>query len=120
MLYNVDERVLTGRWRYPGQEALFKRLGTYSVDPDGDNVYVTLDEKTRATSRFVQDRNELDIAAISFYYDFNEKVLDALGFERLRFMFNMNEVHKFSSIKIERGTLYPYARSMSFSLTANF
>lgn len=120
MLYNVDERVLTGRWRFPGQEALFKRLGTYSVDPDGDNVYVSLDEKTRATSRFVQDRNELDIAAISFYYDFNEKVLDVLGFERLRFMFNMNEVHKFSSIKIERGTLYPYARSMSFSLTANF
>ncbi|UMB55447.1 SusC/RagA family TonB-linked outer membrane protein [Lutibacter sp. A64] len=120
MLYNVDERVLTGRWRYPGQEALFKRLGTYNVDPDGDNVYVSLNEKTRATSRFVQDRDELDIAAISFYYDFNEKVLDALGFERLRFMFNMNEVHKFSSIKIERGTLYPYARSMSFSLTANF
>jgi len=120
MLYNVDERVLTGRWRFPGQEALFKRLGNYSVDPDGDNIYTTLQEKTRATSRFVQDRDEIDIAAVSFYYDFNKKVTEALGFERLRFMFNMNEVHKFSSIKIERGTQYPFARSMSFSLTANF
>ncbi|MFD0761317.1 SusC/RagA family TonB-linked outer membrane protein [Lutibacter aestuarii] len=120
MLYNVDERVLTGRWRFPGQEALFKRLGNYSVDLDGDNIYTTLQEKTRATSRFVQDRDEIDIAAVSFYYDFNKKVTEALGFERLRFMFNMNEVHKFSSIKIERGTQYPFARSMSFSLTANF
>lgn len=119
MNYNVDERVLTGRWRYPGQHALYKRLGTYSVDPDGDNVFVSLQEKTRPTSRFVQDRNELDIAAINVYYEFKPRLTKAMGLDRLRLSFNMNDVAKFSSIEIERGTQYPFSRSMTFSLMAN-
>lgn len=45
MNYNVDKRVLTGRWLYPGQEALFKRLGNYSADTDGDNVFEVFAEK---------------------------------------------------------------------------
>ncbi|MCF4100777.1 SusC/RagA family TonB-linked outer membrane protein [Gillisia sp. M10.2A] len=120
MNYNVDRRVLTGRWLYPGQDALFKRLGKFTVDTDGDNVVESYQEKTRATSRFVQDRNELDIAAVNVYYEFQKQVIDALKLKRLRLSFNMNEVAKFSSIEIERGTLYPFSRSMSFSLTANF
>lgn len=119
MNYNVDQRVLTGRWRFPGQNALYKRLGNYDVDLDGNNVFTSLQERTRATSRFVQDRNELDFAAINVYYEFKPSVTGALGLERLRLSFNMNEVVKFSTIEIERGTLYPYSRSMSFSLTAN-
>jgi hypothetical protein len=119
MNYNVDEPVLTGRWRYPGQHALYKRLGTYSVDPDGDNVFVSLQEKTRPTSRFVQDRNELDIAAINVYYEFKPRLTKAMGLDRLRLSFNMNDVAKFSSIEIERGTQYPFSRSMTFSLMAN-
>ena len=120
MNYNVDRRVLTGRWLYPGQEALFKRLGKFQADTDGDNVYESYQEKTRATSRFVQDREELDIAAVNVYYEFQEAFLEPLKLERLRLSFNMNEVAKFSSIEIERGTSYPFSRSMSFSLTANF
>jgi hypothetical protein len=38
----------------------------------------------------------------------------------LRAAFNMNEAAKFSSIEIERGLSYPFARTMSFSLTATF
>lgn len=120
MNYNVDKRVLTGRWLYPGQEALFKRLGNYSADTDGDNVFEVLAEKTRATTRFVQDRNELDIAAINVYYEFNKRVVDYLKLSRLRINFNMNEVATFSSVRIERGLEYPFARNLSFSLMANF
>jgi hypothetical protein len=120
MNYNVDRRVLTGRWLYPGQQALFKRLGTFTADTDGDNVYESYQEKTRATSRFVQDREELDIAAVNVYYEFQKSFLEPFKLDRLRLSFNMNEVAKFSSIEIERGTVYPFSRSMSFSLTANF
>lgn len=120
MNYNVDRRVLTGRWLEPGQQALFKRLGTFSADTDGDNVYETFAERTRATSRFVQDRNELDIAAINVYYEFNDNLVDSLNLNRLRLSFNMNEAANFSSVRIERGTDYPFARNMSFSLMATF
>ncbi len=121
MNYNVDKRVLTGRWLKPGDHSLFKRLGKVSVDRDGDGVLEThFMQKTRATSRFVQDRNELTIAAVNLYYDFNDKLLDYLGLQRLRLSFNMNDLYTFSSIRIERGVLYPFSRTMSFSLMATF
>jgi len=120
MNYNVDRRVLTGRWLVPGQIALYKRLGDYNQRIEGTSSFRSLPEKTRATTRFVQDRNELDIAAINVYYDFNDQMLDYLGIERLRLGFNMNEVAKFSTIKIERGTDFPFSRTLSFSLSATF
>ncbi len=123
MFYNVDARVLTGRWLYPGQITQFKRLGQISEDSDGDGTQdIQYLERTRATSRFVQNFNEFNIAALNVYYDFNKSFLTKMniGLERLRLSFNMNEVAKFSSIKIERGTQYPFARTMSFSLTATF
>jgi len=119
MNYNVDRRVLTGRWLQPGQHASFKRLGQYSQLIEGSNSTTSVDEKTRATTRFVQDRNELTIGAINAYYDFTELV-NSKRFQRLRASFNMNEVATFSSIRIERGLQYPFARTLSFSLSATF
>lgn len=104
--YNVDRRVLLGRWQTPGQVAQFKRLD--------DN------ESTRPTTRFVQDRRELNIASISCYYEFPRKLISKLRMERLRLSFYANNVATFSSIKIERGLTYPFARTMSVSLTATF
>ena len=120
MNYNVDKRVLTGRWTYPGQEALFKRLGTYSVDTNGDGAYESYAEKTRATSRFVQDRDELNIAAVTLYYDVNSSLVKKIGMERLKLSVNMNEMATISTIQIERGTQYPFARTLSFAVLANF
>lgn len=120
MVYNVDRRVLTGRWLQPGQDALYKRLGQYSV-PLENGSSTPAQEMTRATTRFVQDRRELDIAAINVYYDFYQQGwLTKAKLQRLRAAFNMNEIGKFSSIEIERGLSYPFARTMSFSLTATF
>lgn len=117
--FNVDERVLTGRWLVPGQEALYKRLGNFNR-PNENGSVTAFQEVTRATTRFVQDRNDLDIAAVNIYYDFNEKMLTGIGLKRLRFSFNMNEVAEFSTIQIERGTLFPFSRTLSFSLLATF
>lgn len=107
----VDRRVLLGRWQYPGQNAQFKKLS-------GINEYS--DEKTQATTRFVQKYNEFDIASVTAYYEFGRKILGKSPIERLRLSFFMNDVCKFSSIEIERGLDYPFARSFSFSLTATF
>lgn len=117
MNYNVDSRVLTGRWQYQGQETLFKGLRYYNYETGAYNYNVPL---TKPTSRFVQKRRELDIASINVYYDFKKEIVNSLGLERLRLNFNMNNVAQFSSIEIERGTSYPFARTASFSLTANF
>ena len=43
-----------------------------------------------------------------------------LYMQRLRFAAYLNDVATFSSIKVERGTSYPFARTLSFSLTATF
>jgi hypothetical protein len=115
--WNVDRRVFLGRWSEDNREAPFKRLAPYN---DAQGNYVT-NPRTQPTSRFVQRRNELDIAAVSLYYDFRDvEAVRRLGFNRLRLGFNMNEIHKFSSIKVERGTTYPFARTMQFSLSAEF
>jgi hypothetical protein len=39
---------------------------------------------------------------------------------RLRLTLYANDLYTFSSIRIERGTSYPYARSFTFSVTATF
>ncbi len=119
MNYNVDKRVLTGRWLVPGQQALFKRLGEYSI-PTADGLTRSAQELTRATSRFVQDRNEITIAAVNLYYQFNQRFSKRLGMERLKLGFNMNELATFSTIRLERGTSYPFARTLSFNLSATF
>ena len=104
--YNVDRRVLIGRWTEPGQVTPYKRFNS--------------SESTRPTTRFVQNRNELTLASISAYYEFPQRVTSALRMQRMRLTFYMNDITTFSSIKIERGLTYPFARNMSIALTATF
>ena len=76
--------------------------------------------KTQATSRFVQDRNELTLSSVNLSYDMFRHNIQKIGMETLRFSFYMNDVYTWSSIRIERGTSYPFARSFNFSLSATF
>ena len=104
--YNVDRRIFTDRWYYVGQRAQFR---------DG---YAS--EATKATSRFVQRNNTMSISSASVYYEFPYSVLKKVKMNRLRLSLYANDLYTFSSIRIERGTSYPYARSFSFSVTATF
>ncbi|MDR2130171.1 MAG: SusC/RagA family TonB-linked outer membrane protein [Odoribacteraceae bacterium] len=113
---NVDRRVLLGRWREPGHQAQFKRLGTFRYEDDAMNYQ----EKTRATTRFVQERSEFDISTMSLSYELPVALTRKFSVERLKLAFYMNDVAKWSSIKIERGLSYPYAHVASFSLMATF
>ncbi len=102
--YNVDRRLLIGRWTTPGQVTPYKKFNSETT--------------TRATTRFVQDRRELSLSSISAYYEFPSSIYRKLSMQRLRLSFYLNDIATFSSIKIERGLTYPFARNMSFSLTA--
>lgn len=107
MAYNVDRRVFTQRWKNPGNISKFKSILESSY--------------TRPTSRFVEDQNDLTLSSVNIAYDMKElNFMRKVPFERLRLSFYMNDIATFSSIKIERGTDYPFARSFSFSLQATF
>mgnify|MGYP001040744355 CR=1 FL=1 len=116
---NVDVRLYDGVWR-PGDEGNIKlyRAPRYK-NPDTGQWVVA--ERTKATSRFVQDRNELSLTNMSFYYDFYRcGFLKKCGIERMKASFYMNDVFTLSSIEIERGTSYPFARNFNFSLSVTF
>ena len=113
---NVDRRVLLGRWQKPGDITQFKRLSSQFQDEDG----TFKNEVTRATTRFVQDRSELSFSSLSVYYEFPRKMIEPMKMERMRLQFYMNDIAQWSSIKIERGLNYPFARNFSCSLTATF
>lgn len=106
MAYNVDRRVLTGRWQTPGQITPYKKFDSGTT--------------TRATTRFVQDRNELTWSSLTVYYDFPRKFIRPAYMQHLRLSFYINDITTISSIDIERGLTYPFARNMSFKLTATF
>ena len=115
--YNVDRRILYGRWSENNKNAPFKTLEPYN-DENGNYISAP---KTEPTSRFVQRRNELTLSSISAWYDMRNKPwLEKAGFSRLKLSFNMNDIYTFSTIRIERGTSYPYARTLSFSLNVTF
>ena len=104
---NVDTRVMSNRWSKPGDVVQFKSIA--------DESY------TQPTSRFVQDNNILRLATLNVYYDFrNTGFLKKSKLERLRTTFYMNDVFTLSSINIERGTEYPFARTFMFSIQAGF
>ena len=117
--FNVDRRIFTGRWYEPGQVAQYRDGGgmTMSIDTNGIDLNNHL---TMPTSRFVQKNNVLNISSVSFYREFPLKSLKKIGIQRLRTTLYANDLYTFSSIEIERGTSYPYARSFSFSVTATF
>lgn len=115
MKQNVDRRIYTDRWRKPGDISKYKAIS--------EDVYVSessqfASQKTYPTSRFVQRRNDLTISALQLSYDFyRHAFVKKLGFERIQLRFNANDIYTFSTIDIERGTSYPFARKFNFALS---
>ena len=109
---NVDRRIFTGRWYEPGQVVPYR--------DGGGRVSSTGNSQTMATSRFVQRNNVLNLSSFSVYYELPLRTVRRLGLQRLRTTLYANDLYTFSSIEIERGTSYPYARSFSLAVTVTF
>lgn len=103
--YNADRRVLTERWKKPGDKTFFKNI---ALEENVSNL----------TTRFVQDYNILNIGSVSLGYDMKTALCKKIGLNSLRFTFNMGDVYRFSTVKEERGLSYPFARTLTFSLSA--
>lgn len=99
---NADRRVLYDRWKNPGDVSMFRRID------DTSTVY--------QSTRLVQKNNFLNMSSLSLSYDVPRKFLLPYHLERCKLMFSMTDLFRISTIKQERGTSYPFARTMSFSL----
>ena len=107
-LYNADRRAFYDRWKTPGDRVKFKGMEYYQV-------------LTGASSRFVMKEYMLDCRSINLSWDWDsDRLRRAAGVERLTVSAHTEDVFRFSTIRRERGTAYPFARSFSLTLSALF
>jgi TonB-linked SusC/RagA family outer membrane protein len=105
--WNVDNRVFSDRWQKPGDITYLKDVRLWN-------------ETTQVTSRFVQRNNYIDFNSITFGYDLPQRLLSRLKVNNCRVQVTSNELGRISSIDTERGTDYPYARTLNFTLNLGF
>ncbi|WP_205511272.1 SusC/RagA family TonB-linked outer membrane protein [Longitalea arenae] len=110
--YNVDRRVLYGRWAKPGDVTFFKGL----VNDYGNPVTTA----TLATGRFVQKNNFVNAESISLSYLLPGKMSRKLSLSNTKFTFVANDLKRWSAIQVERGLDYPFARNLTFNISTSF
>lgn len=103
---NADKRVLYDRWKQPGDVAIFKAI---------DNTTTTM-----PTSRFIEQENYIRLSSLNLSYQFTPEQLKRMGIERLKVSLIGNDIFRASTVKMERGTSYPFARNYSLSLQVTF
>lgn len=104
---NVDLRLLTERWQKPGDVKFFKNIADQTA--------------TRVTSRFVENNNVLTLGALNVTYELDRiAAIRKMGLSRLRAGLSTSELFTLQSTQVERGTTYPFARNIQFTLNANF
>ncbi len=104
--YNVDSRALSDRWQKPGDHAQFKNIANLGT--------------SFLSSRFIEKDNELDLTSIYLSYDFDKSFYSRMAMKNLRMAFTTNNVFHWSTMGIERGIDYPFARSFTFSIQTSF
>lgn len=108
--YNVDKRAYTERWKKAGDVSRFK-----AVNIQGAN--------TKASTRFLMKNNEIVFNVINAQYRFDTEqlpMLKKMGLTAASIGMHLEDLFRFSTIKIERGTTYPLARQASMSLNLTF
>ena len=105
-LKNADRRVLYDRWKNVGDIAKYKAITNTTA--------------TMPTSRFIEQQNYITLSSLNLSYEFNWKGLEQLGIERLKLSAIGNDVFRVSSVKMERGINYPFARTFSLAAQITF
>ena len=103
---NGDKRILYDRWNKEGDVAKFKKVSDVSV--------------TNPTSRFIEKENYIQLQSLSIGYDFSCDKLREIGIQRLKLSAIGNDIFTSSTVKMERGTSYPFARTFSLSAQLTF
>lgn len=103
---NQDRRALYDRWSTANREAYFKGI--------------SLVQTTDKSSRFVMDDNTFTGESINIGYEFPDRMIRKLKLSALSLQLSMNDIFRASSVRVERGIDYPFARSVSLSLGITF
>ncbi|WP_455968086.1 SusC/RagA family TonB-linked outer membrane protein [Butyricimonas virosa] len=103
---NADKRVLYDRWKEPGDHAKFRRI----------------DDRTSPyqTTRLVFDNDLFSLSSVSLSYELPWEISQKIYADRVRLMLSTTDVFRLSTIKQERGTSYPFARTFNLSLNVTF
>lgn len=110
---NQDKRALYDRWQKPGDIAQYKRITDVFYGESSNNAHMT--------SRYLQKENTLSGESISLSYQFGEQPwLKKMHLQNMTIRANMNDLFYLSTVKEERGTSYPFARTVSFTINMTF
>jgi TonB-linked SusC/RagA family outer membrane protein len=104
--YNLDRRAWENRWVNPGDKALYKNIRDHG--------------NTRVTERFVQKDNLVELRSLYLSYDVDMALLRRAGLRSLRASVTANDLWRTSSIALERGINYPFARGFTLSIQTTF
>jgi TonB-linked SusC/RagA family outer membrane protein len=105
-IFNADRRVLYDRWREPGDETMFRRID------DTSSPY--------QTTRLVQDNDLFSLQSLSLSYTLPREKCKKFHADRLKITASTTDVFRLSSMKRERGTMYPFARTFNLGLNVTF
>ncbi len=103
---NQDKRALYDRWQKPGDESLFKSISLSEISP--------------ISSRFMADENTFACESVSLGYESIDPWTKKLGLSSFQARMYMNEIFRISTVRNERGINYPFARTVSFSISGRF
>lgn len=103
--YNQDRRALYDRWKAPGDIVSFKDVRDYNPSP--------------MTSRFIQSEKTLTLESVHLEYQFMDGWIKRLKLGNLKFFVDARDLFRLSTIKAERGTSYPFARTIEAGMSFN-
>ena len=109
---NVDVRAFSERWKQPGDRVPY--LAINLLDDETDIITYAY------TDRFIEKDNELWLSSVMLQYNFPQPMIKPLGLQRLYLSAGAEDLFRITSAKYERGTPYPYSRSVNFSLSVTF
>lgn len=107
---NLDRRAGYGRWEKPGDVVRYVKFSQYGAN-------------TPASTRFIMDDNELQVATINLGYRMRSDkytFLKRMNVDALTLNFTTNDICRLSTIRMERGLDYPFARSYTLSMSIIF
>ncbi len=104
---NADNRVSSMRWQEFGDISPMKSIKDRLA-------------KTYPSSRFVQKNNFVEFNSLSLSWTENKGWVQRWGLSQVQFSVNTNDLAHWSTIKRERGTDYPFAWNVDFTLAVSF
>ena len=103
---NQDKRALYDRWSENNREAYFKGI--------------SLVQRTEKSSRFVMDDNSLVGESFNIGYEFPDRIARRMRLGAMNVQLTMTDVFRATSVRVERGIDYPFARTVTMSLGITF